>query len=119
MVTLVAHTTPWHLVCFFFTRWMLWALTAPVLVAGRDKALNTIGPPPTAVTTDGGAAGARRYSLLIRLHVEADFVSGVQVHVPLDVVRRVGQVEHFLWRGEGVRTQPGRNGASQMGVSTP
>ena len=75
---------------------MLWALTAPVLVAGSDKALNTIDPPPTGLTTDRVMAVMCRYSLLVCLHVEADFVTGVEVHVSLNVVGRVGQVEHFL-----------------------
>lgn len=35
-------------------------------------------------------------SLLVGLHVKADFVPRVQMDVALHIIRGVGQVEHFL-----------------------
>lgn len=41
-------------------------------------------------------------SLLVGFHVEADFVSRVQVHVALYVVWGVGQVKHLLRGKESI-----------------
>lgn len=41
---------------------------------------------------------ARREHLqLVGLHVEADFVTSVQMDIPLHIIRGVGEVEHLLW----------------------
>lgn len=34
--------------------------------------------------------------LLVGLHVKANFVTCVQVHITLHIIRSIGKVEHFL-----------------------
>lgn len=89
MITLVAHTTPWHLICFFFTSWMLRALTAPVLEHKEKLVRNTSLP----VTT----LRQRQHLLLVGFHVEAHFVTRVHMDGSFHILRRVGKVEHLLW----------------------
>lgn len=38
--------------------------------------------------------------LFIGLHVKANFVTSVQVHVTFYIFKGVGKVEHFLWKSQ-------------------
>lgn len=93
-LTFVAHTTPWHLICFFFTSWILRALTAPVLKHNKSLFLKV----EQKLSTPEQMLTSRKDLLLIGLHVKADFVSSVQVDITFYIIRGIGKVEHFLWK---------------------
>lgn len=93
VLTFVAHTTPWHLICFFFTSWILRALTAPVLK--QEKKILKIKCKLAIIEI---ILTLGKHLLLVGIHVKTDFVACVKMDVTLHIIRSVGKVEHFLWK---------------------